>query len=90
MALALVLATKPVALGEEDSMFIGFVFLCTLGTVECTKDNAVQIIQIPGTFTDRVSIGFAGVKCQDAAVAYAKMRYSPSTYRIGVNCELSK
>lgn len=71
-------------------MFIGFVFLCTLGVAECTKDNATKIIQIPGTFTNKVSMGFAGVKCQDAAVVFARMRYSPSDYRIGVNCELNK
>ena len=68
-------------------IFIGFVFLCTLGTPECTHANAIQAIQIPGTFSSPTSDGFAVVACQKAAVAYARVNYDPKINRIGVGCE---
>jgi len=67
--------------------FLGFVFLCALGTPECKRDNALQVVQIPGKFSWSV-MGFAGIKCQEAAVQYAQAHFDPNKNRIGVNCEL--
>jgi hypothetical protein len=69
-------------------MFLGFVFVCTLGIQECTRANAIQVVQIPSTFTNTVSQGFAGAACQNSAVGYARSHFDPKINRIGVNCEL--
>ena len=69
-------------------MFLGFIFICALGVQECTRSNATQVVQIPGTFTNAVSQGLAGAACQNAAVGYARSHFDPKINRIGVNCEL--
>jgi hypothetical protein len=71
-------------------MFLGFVFICALGAAECTRANATQIVQIPGTFTNAVSQGFAGAACQKAATDYARAHFDPTKSRIGVNCEIAE
>jgi hypothetical protein len=68
--------------------FTGFVLVCQLGVAECTKDIALQVVPIPGTFTNKVSAGFAGVACQQAVVAYARANFDPAKNRLGVLCVL--
>ena len=67
--------------------FIGFVLLCAPGTPECTKDKASFVYELTQHFANAKSAGFAGVACQQAAVAYARTHFDPGKNRIGIACE---
>lgn len=73
-------------------MFVGFVFICTLLTAPaCTRANAQQVIQIPGSgFSNTKSMGLAGPPCILAVMHYAHTFKLTAGMKFGIGCELQE